>query len=74
MKSIGKVYLIGAGCGDWELITLKGLRYLKTCDCLIYDRLISKKLLDLYPKIAKRYTLANNVDIIVKLKRRLTQY
>lgn len=50
MKSIGKVYLIGAGCGDWELITLKGLRYLKTCDCLIYDRLISKKLLEFVSK------------------------
>lgn len=50
----GKVYLIGAGCGDWELITVKGLNRLKTCDCVIYDRLISKKLLEFTPKDCKK--------------------
>ena len=41
----GKVYLIGAGPGDPELITLKGLRYLRSADIILYDRLISPELL-----------------------------
>ncbi|GCF10522.1 uroporphyrinogen-III C-methyltransferase [Dictyobacter arantiisoli] len=41
----GKVYLIGAGPGDAELITVKGLRYLRSADVVLYDRLISPALL-----------------------------
>jgi uroporphyrin-III C-methyltransferase len=42
----GRVYLVGAGPGDSELITLKGLRYLRAADVVVYDRLISSSLLD----------------------------
>src|SRR5438552_7557811 len=49
----GKVYLIGAGPGDPELITVKGLRYLRMADVVLYDRLISVDLLDEAPAEAK---------------------
>jgi hypothetical protein len=41
----GLVYLIGAGPGDPELITAKGLRCIRTADVLIYDYLAAKAFL-----------------------------
>jgi uroporphyrin-III C-methyltransferase len=46
MHNRGKVYIIGAGPGDPELITVKGLRALKKADCLLYDFLSSPALLN----------------------------
>lgn len=51
---MGKVYIIGAGPGDSELITLKGYKILKKADVIIYDRLISEKLLKYARKDAKK--------------------
>lgn len=39
-------YLVGAGPGDYKLITLKAVECLKKADVVIYDRLANKKLLD----------------------------
>lgn len=41
----GKVYITGAGAGDFELLTLKAKRVLEEADCIIYDRLINKRIL-----------------------------
>lgn len=42
---MGKVYIVGAGPGDAELITVKGLRCIKEADVILYDRLINNDLL-----------------------------
>jgi len=42
----GKVYLVGAGPGDPELITVKGMRCIAEADVIVYDYLAAKALLD----------------------------
>jgi uroporphyrinogen III methyltransferase/synthase len=49
----GKVYLVGAGPGDPELITLKAARCLAEADVVIYDRLVDSRLLEEIPARAE---------------------
>ena len=45
MDKIGRVYIIGAGPGDPELITAKAIRCLKEADVVIHDYLVSREIL-----------------------------
>jgi len=44
--TVGKVYLVGAGPGDPELITLKGKRCLESADVILFDELANHELLE----------------------------
>ena len=48
----GKVYLVGAGPGDSKLITLRAIELLQKADVVLYDRLVSKKIISMIPKSA----------------------
>lgn len=50
----GHIYLVGAGCGPMDLITLRGLRLLQSCDVVVYDDLIDPELLSAVPPQAER--------------------
>ena len=49
----GKVYLVGAGPGDPELLTLKALRLLRTADAVLHDDLVASEILELIPSTAQ---------------------
>ena len=67
----GKVYLVGAGSGDYKLMTLKGLECIRKSDVIVYDRLAN---ID-YLKEAKEngdrekwHEIVNNYNLYLKLK------
>lgn len=54
MNSYSKITLVGAGPGDTDLISLKGLKALATADVILYDALVNEELLEYAPKQALR--------------------
>lgn len=46
----GKVFIIGAGCGKYDLITVRGIKTLKKCDVILYDSLIDQQIFDFLPE------------------------
>ena len=79
-NTMGKVYLVGGGPGDPELLTLKAYRVIDQADVLVYDRLVSQDIVDIAPagcsrifvgKAAGNHTMPQEEinDLLVKLAR-----
>jgi uroporphyrin-III C-methyltransferase len=56
----GRVWLVGAGPGDPELLTLKALKALQGADVVVHDGLVSEAILDLSPPGARRLSVAKH--------------
>jgi uroporphyrin-III C-methyltransferase len=57
-RPAGEVWLVGAGPGDPELLTLKALKALQGADVVVHDGLVSQAILDLAPAAARRLSVA----------------
>lgn len=53
-KLLSKVYLVGCGTGDVELLTLKAYRIIQSVDVVFIDHLIADEILEIIPKETKR--------------------
>lgn len=58
VRPAGSVWLVGAGPGDPELLTLKAFKVLATADVVVHDGLVSDEILDLAPRAARRISVA----------------
>src|SRR5205809_7287861 len=66
----GKVYLVGAGPGDPELLTLKALKVLKRADVVLHDELVGAEILAQVPSTARIHNVGKRCGARSQTKRK----
>lgn len=61
-KIFGKVFLVGCGPGDPDLLTLKALKIIQTSDIILHDNLISQEIIELTKKSALVFCVGKQKD------------
>lgn len=61
-KKYAKVFLVGCGLGDAELLTLKAYKIIKSVDVVLYDNLITDEIMDVVPKETKKIYVGKKKD------------
>ncbi len=69
----GKVYLVGAGPGDPELISVKGVDCIRKADVIVYDRLVDSRLLDAASSETERIYVGKTTGEHTKLQGKINR-
>ena len=70
---MGKVYLVGAGPGDVDLLTLKAYRLLQNADVVLYDALINPEILNIVPPSAEKVFVGKRAGNHSKTQREINE-
>jgi uroporphyrin-III C-methyltransferase/precorrin-2 dehydrogenase/sirohydrochlorin ferrochelatase len=73
LKKKAKVYLVGCGLGDPELLTIKAYKIIKSVDVVLYDYLISDEIMDLLPKKTKKIFVGKKKDFHSKSQEEINE-
>lgn len=68
-----KVYLVGCGLGDVELLTIKAYKTIQKVDVILYDHLISQEILDVIPKNTKQIYVGKQKDFHSKTQEEINE-